>query len=134
MPLLSIRAHTSPVLSVVGQQLVPELEDDVGDADQIPFGFYVLKPSQEKCSDSSGLFDLSQDCFHILLAFRVGPFPRFRLELAQPSVHNRCVVENTPTRRCLTATNLRLAFTITSRLMYVIVPGREGNEKCGADS
>ena len=75
----------------------PELEDIVGEADELPFSFHLLETSQKKSSDTPILFDLSENRFYAFLPFGIGLQTRFCLELAQCSVHHGQVVGNTPT-------------------------------------
>jgi hypothetical protein len=71
----------------------------VSQADQQPLSFYLFQSSQEKGSYTSGLFDLAEDRLHTLLAFQVGLPTRFRLELAEHSVHHGRVLRYTTSWR-----------------------------------
>jgi hypothetical protein len=57
-PVLAESPRTSPT---VWAEATPELEDVMGQADQQPLSSYLFQTSQEKGSDTSGLFDLAED-------------------------------------------------------------------------
>jgi hypothetical protein len=54
--------------SPVPPDVPPEFEDVVGQADQVPLGLDLLKPSQEKGANAPGLLDLAEDRLNALLA------------------------------------------------------------------
>jgi len=56
----------------------PEFQQIVRQADELPFGFHLLKSSHRKLTEATGLFDLSEDWSDLSLSFLVGCTPIFR--------------------------------------------------------
>jgi hypothetical protein len=65
----------------------PHLQEIVAQADQSPFGFDLLQSPKEKLTESSSLFDLSEDCFHTVFSLGVNLPSLFGFQLPAHPVH-----------------------------------------------
>jgi hypothetical protein len=65
----------------------PHFQEIVPQADQSPFSFDLFQSPKEKLTETSGLFDLSEDCFHTLFSLGVNLPSLFGLQLPAHPVH-----------------------------------------------
>lgn len=76
-----------------------QLQKVMGEADELPFAFYVVETTEKEPSKAPRVLNLAKDGFHGLLSLPVCVLPLFRLQEPFHPLLDGEVVRDSPTRR-----------------------------------